>query len=89
MAKINWNKVKNHLNKPVICTFWDHCSNDKLVLCNAIGYLAEIDDDFIMIVSWDTPDLEPSDRLKNMEFYGLIKSAIIDILPLRESKVWG
>lgn len=87
--KINWNKVKKHLNKPVLCKFWDHASKDRPVLCNAIGYLAEVENDHIMIVSWDCFEMEQGDRLENMEFVGIIRSTIIDIVPLRVSKIWG
>jgi len=89
MARINWNKIKKHINKPIICSFVDHSSREKLVKCNALGYLAEIGDDYIMIVTWDCPEMDEVNRLNNLEFYGIIKSAIIDIKPLKVTNVWG
>jgi hypothetical protein len=69
--------------------FDDHAMGDDPVLCNVVGYLASIEKKHIMIVSWDCPGLEHADRMHNMEYFSILKAAILDIIPLRKSRKWG
>lgn len=86
--QIKWKLVEKHLNKPVIVTFDDHADGFNLVFCKVIGWLGEIEDKHIMIVTWDVPEEEGDSRTQNMEAFTIVKSTIYDIKPLGLS-TWG
>lgn len=76
MKKLNWKKIAKHLYKPVVCIFDDHAHNSTPVYCQVVGFLAKVTDEFIVIVSWDCPEFDGDDRIANMEYFSIVRSAI-------------
>ena len=81
-SKIKWKDLEERLNKILVVAFWDHAMGDEPVRCHAVGYLAKIAKRHIMLVSWDCVDLDGDDRLANMEYFSILKSAIYEVKPL-------
>ena len=81
---MNWKQIRRHLNKPIICKFQDHAMGSTPIVCKVVGYLAKIEDDHIMLVSWDTPGLETESRMANMEWFSILKSTILDVILLEK-----
>ena len=87
--KFNWLDIARHLSKPVQVKFDDHAMNGEPIVCVVVGFLAKITKKYIMLVGWDTPNLETNERLSNIEYFCILKSTLHDIKPLRVSKKWG
>jgi len=87
--KINWKEVQKHIGRPIIITFDDHAMGGNPIMCRCIGYLASVEKNHVKIVAWDVPELSGEERRSNMEYFSILKSAILQLTPLRPTKKFG
>ena len=87
--KIKWKLVKKQINKLVFVEFDDHSQNGTPMVCHVVGFLSEITNKHIKVISWDCPGEETSVRDDNMEYCCILKSTINKIYPLKKTKKWG
>jgi hypothetical protein len=77
-------KLKSLLYKPIYVEFWDHAQNHNAIKCKVVGFLYKVTDLEIRLCTWDCEGLDSSSRLANMEWFSLLRSAIIELSPLKK-----
>lgn len=77
--KINYDKLKKYLNYDIRVSFYDHAMNGSALPCKCVGTLAKINDLSIVLVGWDCELENQEDRISNMEYFTIVKSAITKI----------
>jgi len=72
--------TKKLIGKPVILSFLDHCANaQEVVKCQAIGWVKEINDIYVILRHWDIPEDNICDRESNSEFISIVKNTIYKV----------